>query len=362
MPGGDGGPVPRLVAWETTRRCHMNCKHCRGAARDMDYQGELSTDEAKLMIDNIASFSKPILILTGGEPMSRADIYDLACYGTDKGLRVVMSPCGALINPETARKIKDAGIQRISISIDGATSETHDEFRGVPGAFDSALRGIGHAKDAGIEFQINTTITKHNVDEIPAILDLALDLGAAAFNPFMLVPTGRGSALKDMEVPPAQYEKILNWIYEKSLELDMVFKPTCAPHYYRIFRQREEKTGREVTPKTHGMNAMSKGCMGGQGFVFVSYKGILQICGFLETVCGDLRADNFDFKTIYEESEVFLEMRDSGKYHGKCGVCEYTLYCGGCRARAYAFTGDYLGEEPFCVYVPKSMRKKNSDG
>lgn len=356
-PGGGKPAGPRLVAWETTRRCPMKCKHCRGAARDQEYKDELTNAEAKLMIDSIASFSKPILILTGGEPMSREDVYELARYATDKGLRVVMSPCGPMINPETAKMIKDSGVQRISISLDGATAATHDDFRGVPGAFDAALEGLRHAKDAGIEFQINTTITKHNINELPAILDLSVSLGAAAFNPFLLVPTGRGKAIADLEISPAEYERTLNWVYERSLKTEIQFKPTCAPHYYRIFRQREAKEGREVTPQSHGLFAMTKGCMGGDGFVFVSYSGMLQPCGFLEVNCGELRKENFDFKKIYETSPVFLELRDPKKYHGKCGVCEYTRFCGGCRARAYAADGDYLGEEPYCVYVPPSMRK-----
>jgi len=356
--GITGGPSrgPLLVAWETTRRCPMNCKHCRGAARDQRYEGELTNTEAKLMIDNIVSFAKPILILTGGEPMSREDIYELARYAADKGLRVVMSPCGPMINPETAKKIKDAGIQRISVSIDGATAATHDEFRGVPGAFDAAMKGIRHAKDAGIEFQINTTITKHNLGELPAILDLAVELGAAAFNPFLLVPTGRGKAIADLEISPAEYERTLNWVYVRSLETTLQFKPTCAPHYYRIFRQREAKAGREVPLKSHGLFAMTKGCMGGDGFVFVSYSGILQPCGFLELNCGELRKESFDFRKIYETSRIFLELRDPEKYRGKCGVCEYLKHCGGCRARAFAAGGDYLGEEPYCVYMPEAAK------
>jgi AdoMet-dependent heme synthase len=357
-----GGAGPRLVAWETTRRCPMKCKHCRGAARDEDYEGELTNAEAKLMIDNIAAFAKPILILTGGEPMFRPDVYELARYATDRGLRAVMSPCGPMINPETANKMKESGIRRISVSLDGATAATHDEFRGVPRAFDAAIEGIKHARNAGVEFQINTTVTKHNIAELPAILDLAIALGAAAFNPFLLVPTGRGKAIADMEISPAEYERALNWIYEKSLALDIQFKPTCAPHYYRIYRQREEKAGRPVSPQSHGLFAMTKGCMGGQGFVFVSYRGILQPCGFLDLNCGDLRAENFDFKKIYETSPQFLELRDPAHYHGKCGVCEYTRFCGGCRARAFAKDGDYLGEEPFCVYSPKAARDKTSDG
>lgn len=355
-PGGEHKPGPRLVAWETTRRCPMKCRHCRGAARDEDYEGELTSAEAKLLIGNIASFAKPILILTGGEPMFREDVYELARFATDAGLRVVMSPCGPLITPETAIKIKESGIQRISVSIDGATAATHDEFRGVPGAFDAAIEGIRHAKEAGVEFQINTTVTKHNLTELPAILDLAMELGAAAFNPFLLVPTGRGKAIAELEITPAEYERTLNWVYEKSLGLEIQFKPTCAPHYYRIYRQREEKAGRKVTPQSHGLFAMTKGCMGGQGFVFVSYRGILQPCGFLDLNCGDLREADFDFRKLYETSPQFLALRDPDRYRGKCGVCEYARYCGGCRARAFAATGDYLDEEPYCVYSPPAQR------
>lgn len=169
----------RLVAWETTRRCHLQCKHCRGAARNEHYEGELSEAEGKLLIDSIASFAKPILILTGGEPMLREDIYRLARYATDRSIRVVMSPCGHLITKESAQLIKESGIQRISISLDGANAQTHDAFRGVPGAFDAALRGIGLLREAGIEFQINTTVTKHNRDELQGILDEAKRLGAS---------------------------------------------------------------------------------------------------------------------------------------------------------------------------------------
>lgn len=355
-PHSKQGP-PRLVAWETTRTCYLKCLHCRASATSGICEGELTTEEAEKLLTNLASFAKPILILTGGEPMMRKDIFHLARFGTDLGMRVVMSPCGGLITPETAKQIKESGIQRISISLDGATAESHDAFRGVPGAFESSMAGLQHAKDAGIEFQINTTVTKHNLHELEDILSLAIRLGAAAFDPFLLVPTGRGKELADMEITPAEYEKTLNWIYEKSRSLPLHFKPTCAPHYYRIFRQREEKAGRTVTPQTHGMAAMTKGCMGGQGFAFVSYRGIVQICGFLEAPCGDLRADNFDFKKIWETSPVFMQMRTPADYNGRCGACEYHSVCGGCRARAFARTGEYMDEEPYCVYVPKSMRK-----
>jgi len=208
--------VPRVIAWETTRRCSLRCKHCRGSARDENYGGELTTDECLKVIDSIAAFAKPILILTGGEPMARDDIYQLARHATDVGMRVVMAPCGHLITPETARQLKESGVMAISISIDGATAEAHDAFRGVPGAYERTIQGLQYAIDAGIPFQINTTVTKENVDDLPAIHDLAVSLGAAKFDVFFLVPTGRGSALRDLALSPTESEKALKWVLEKS--------------------------------------------------------------------------------------------------------------------------------------------------
>ena len=334
--------ILRVVAWETTRRCELQCRHCRGSARNQDYPDELSTEEGMRLIDDIASFAKPILILTGGEPMTRPDIYDLARHATDSGLRVAMAPCGPLINPKTANLMKQSGIQKISISIDGSDAETHDTFRGVSGAFESATMGTIYAKEAGIEFQINTTVTRHNISQLSALLKLAENLGASAFDVFFLVPTGRGAALKEMEISPDEYEKALKWVAEVSKTSPIIVKTTCAPHYARIQTQSIGKHG-------HG-----GGCMGGRGFVFVSHRGILQPCGFLDLACGDLRKENFDFKTIYDKSEVFQKLRKVDKYTGKCGYCEYRYVCGGCRARAYAKSGDYLAEEPSCTYVPRT--------
>ncbi|MHB1412353.1 MAG: heme b synthase [Thermoleophilia bacterium] len=352
-PGGP--PVPRLVAWEVTRRCNLSCRHCRAAADKGPYPGELSTEKCFQVIDEIAAVGKPIVILTGGDPMLRENIYEIARYGTEKGLKMVMSPCGTLLDEANARRLKEAGIDRISLSIDGATAATHDDFRRVPGAFDEVMRGIEAAKKAGIEFQINTTVTKVNLAELPDILRLAIEVGAVAFHPFLLVPTGRGKELADQELSPEQYEETLNWVYDQRGRLPLNFKPTCAPHYYRILRQREHAAGNKVTVETHGMDAMSKGCLGGQGFCFISYQGEVRICGFLDVKCGDLNEQSFG--DVWLNSPVFKQMRDLDGYHGRCGYCEYRRFCGGCRARAYEVTGDYLGEEPFCVYQPKARRK-----
>lgn len=346
--------TPRLIAWEITRSCEFNCVHCRAAARYGPYPNELNTAEILRTLDNIAQFSKPIIIITGGNPLMRDDVFEIAEYGTKLGLRMVMAPCGKPLADETVQKMIDSGIQRISISLDGATAVSHDSFRRVPGAFDGALKAIAAARRNGLEFQINTTITKKNVHELEAILKLTIELGAVAFNPFLLVPTGRGKELAEQEISPEKYEQVLNWIYEQRDNLPIQFKPTCAPHYYRIFRQRERNRGIQVTRETHGLDAMTKGCMGGQSFAFISHLGKVQICGFLDIECGDIRQLNYNFEQIWNESSVFMQMRDLDNYHGRCGYCEYRKVCGGCRARAFATTGNYLDEEPYCIYQPKA--------
>lgn len=344
---GPGGPpaahLPRLIAWEVTRSCMLACKHCRAAAQCQAYEDELTTAECCRLLDNVATFAKPIIILTGGEPMLRPDIYDIASYGTRLGLPVVMAPCGALLDDASVARIVASGVRRISISLDGATAESHDSFRGVPGAFDSAIRGIQAARRGGLDFQVNTTITQHNIAELEAILNLAIELGASVFNPFLLVPTGRGKALADQEISPIQYEQTLDWLASQQTRGDIQIRVTCAPHYQRILRQKHVGVGGHP----------AKGCMGGQSFAFISHRGKVQICGFLDVECGDVRAEGMDFRKIWESSPVFLQMRDQSHYHGRCGRCEFGRVCGGCRARAFAITGDYLDEEPFCTYQPK---------
>ncbi|WKZ33138.1 MAG: heme b synthase [Thermodesulfobacteriota bacterium] len=367
-PGGHGGGhnqndksggrkwLPKLIAWELTRSCNLDCIHCRAAARFGPYPNELTTEECFKFLDDVASFSNPIMIMTGGEPMLRDDIWDIAKYGTKLGLRMVMAPCGFLVTEETARKMIESGIQRVSFSIDGATAESHDNFRRVPGAFASVMTAIENVKKVGLPFQVNTTITRHNLAELPKILELVISLGAVAHHPFLLVPTGRGAQLKDQEISPEEYEKSLSWFYEMRDRVPLQFKPTCAPHYYRIFRQKEREKGVTVTPETHGLDAMSKGCMGGQSFAFVSNTGKVQICGFLDVECGDIRKE--PFHVVWDNSKVFQEMRAWDDYNGRCGYCEFRKVCGGCRARAFAFTGDYMDEEPFCTYQPSDAAKK----
>jgi len=348
---GQKGSSLRLVAWETTRNCNLACIHCRASATRGPHSGELDTQEALQLLDQIAEVAKPIIILTGGEPLLRADIFEIARYGTRKGLRMVMAVNGTLMTPDIAKKLAHAGIQRISVSLDGATSESHDTFRKVEGAFESTLKGIQLIKDAGIEFQINTTITRSNLDQIPQIQKLAVQLGAAAHHIFLLVPTGRGKYIVDQEINSAEYEETLNWFYDQRELSSLQLKATCAPHYYRILRQRATADGQPVSLQTHGLDAVTRGCLGGVGFCFISHTGIVQPCGYLDLNCGDIRKASF--ADIWNKSKIFSSLRNFDNLKGKCGKCEFKRVCGGCRARAYEATGDYLAEEPLCSYQPR---------
>ena len=351
-------PHLQLVAWEITRRCNLFCAHCRAAAQDEAYEGELSTEDCYRTIDSILEVSKPILILTGGEPLLRPDIFDIGRYAAERGLRVVLGTNGTVITREMAAALKDVPVSRVGVSIDFPTPELQDEFRGKPGAFEEAVAGIRAARDAGIGIQINSTITRMNASYLDDLLNLALELNAEAFHPFMLVPTGRGKNLAEVELPPEEYERILNWIYDKQVELGdrIFFKPTDAPHYIRVSLQRrkqESKSGQE----SHGcsghpsaMNSITRGCLAGVGFCFISHTGRVQGCGYLDVEAGNIKEESFS--TIWANSPLFQALRDLSQLKGKCGACEYKKLCGGCRARAYEATGDCLESEPYCVYEP----------
>lgn len=353
----------RILFWETTVGCNLKCIHCRAAAEPGRSPEELTTAEAIRFVDDLASFADPILILSGGEPLYRPDILDIAAHATGKGVRVAMATNGTLVDAETAAKIAAAGIQRASISIDGVDAGTHDDFRGVDGAFRTALSGGRHLRRNGVEVQFNTTVTRHNIDELPEIVALAEREGAVALHIFLLVPVGCGLEVSgEQQISDAEYERVLNWFYEASRKTEMEMRATCAPHYYRIIRQRAREEGRKVTPKADGMAAMTKGCLAGSSVCFVSYRGEVFPCGYFPVAAGSIREQSI--REIWETSPLFDELRNPQLLEGKCGVCEYRMVCGGCRARAYGETGNYLSEEPFCVYEPKmkARRTVNSGG
>ncbi|NLV68156.1 MAG: heme b synthase [Spirochaetes bacterium] len=343
--------IPRLIFWELTRRCNLNCAHCRAEADDTEFSGELDTASIKTIIDQISGEYKPIIILTGGEPLYRNDIFEIASYSSSMGLRTALATNGTLIDEDVAAKIKKSGIMRASISIDGSTAAAHDSFRGVPGAFNGALNGARLLKKAGVEFQINTTITKRNVDDLENILNLAIAEKASALHAFMLVPVGCGIEIAQTDMIDAQkYEDVLKWFYYKSRESGIEFKATCAPHYYRIIRQLAKEEGRTLSFETDGMTAMTRGCLAGTGVCFISHRGEVQPCGYLPVSAGNVTRTGF--KEIWENSELFRTLRDFNALKGKCGLCEYKAVCGGCRARAFYQTNDYMEEEPYCLYEP----------
>ena len=340
----------RLVAWELTRKCNLNCVHCRAGADRGPYPGELDTEKCLEILAQIQEVGNPIVILTGGEPLLREDIFDLAREGTRMGLRMVMATNGTLLTPEIIARMKTSGIQRLSISIDGATAKQHDAFRQAPGAYEGAMEGIGLLNRNDLEFQINTTVSRHNVNELEKILNLSVELGAVAHHIFLLVPTGRAKEMVNQEIDALEYEKLLHWFYRMRDQVPLHLKATCAPHYYRILRQEARKRGKKVSFETYGLDGVTRGCLGGTSFCFISNTGIVQPCGYLELSCGDLKTSSF--QSVWEGSKIFNSLRDFSAYKGKCGRCGYIRFCGGCRARAFEATGDYLAEEPLCVYEP----------
>jgi len=332
----------RMIAWELTRACNLACRHCRAAAVDEPTPDELSTRECFDLIDHIASFAQPTIILTGGEPLLRPDLYDIARHTTEKGLRAVAATNGTLLDVSAARCLLDAGVQRISVSIDGRDAASHDALRAVPGAFEGALRGIEAARQAGLPFQLNTTVTTQNAEQLPDILDLAIRLGAVAHHIFLLVPTGRAADLKGFELDAQRYEAVLEWLADQYAEAPIEIRATCAPHFYRILRQRHIPT-------------QARGCLAGQAFCFISHRGDVQPCGYFDQPCGNIRET--PLKDIWENSPLLCQLRDHAAYEGKCGACEYLHVCGGCRARALAATGNPLAPEPLCAYIPRAWQR-----
>ncbi len=329
----------KILAWELTRNCNLNCIHCRASAELGPHTGELTTDECKQIIDGILAFSSPTVILTGGEPLMREDIFDIIEYGNQKGLRLVIATNGTLLDREKALRLKADDIKRVSMSIDGQDREAHDSFRGIEGSFDAVTKAAATLSEVGLPFQINTTVTRMNADDLGAIYALVKSLGVVAWHIFLLVPVGRGEVLKGEELNAKMYEDVLEWLYQIERKNEIEIKVTCAPHYYRIVKER-------------GGAPKSTGCLAGKSFMFISHRGMAQPCGYLEVPCGDVK--NVAVKRVWEKSPVFNALRDLSSYRGKCGGCKFLKICSGCRARAYELTGDILEAEPLCSYSSQS--------
>jgi len=346
------GHVLRLLFWETTAACNLACVHCRrlDTAAEMARQ-DMTGEQALGLVDAIRRTGQPILVLSGGEPLTRPDIFDIAEHAHQTGLTVALATNGTLVDEAMAERIVASGIRRVAISIDGADAATHDDFRRQPGALAEALAGFERLRTRGMSMQINCTVTRHNAHQVDAIYDLAAERRADALHLFMLVPVGCGEQIAETNMLSAgNYEAVLRWLYRKSTAGPLEVKATCAPHYYRIAQQQARKEGRQLEAKTHGMAAMTRGCLAGTGVCFVSHTGEVFPCGYLPVSAGNVLKQPLE--TIWRDAEVFGQLRDPKSLQGKCGVCEYTGICGGCRARAYYETGDYLAEEPYCAWQP----------
>jgi heme b synthase len=342
-----------MVFWELTARCNLACQHCRAEAGDQAAEGELSTAEILSAARDIRDAGDPIVVLTGGEPLVRPDIHDLVAGCSRIFSRVALATNGTLVDDAAAARLAAGGIRRASISLDGAVAATHDAFRGLPGSFDDALRGMAALRRAGIPVQVNVTVTRHNRDELGAILDLAMARGADAVHVFVLVPVGCGVTIsEDVRLSPAETERVLRWLFDASLELRgrLHIKATCAPQYYRIMRTVSRERGIDLQAPSHGMHAVTRGCLAGSAVCFISRTGDVQPCGYLPVRVGNVREQ--PFADIWREASVFAALRDPAALKGKCGSCGYRTVCAGCRARAFADTSDFLGEDRGCAYMP----------
>ena len=321
-------------------------------------EGDFTLDEAKTLIDEITSLAKPVVVLSGGEPLLRKDVFEIASYGTSKGLRMALATNGSLVNDEICEKIKESGIRIVSLSLDGSTAEIHDDFRKEKGAFEGTLRASDYFKKHGIEFLINSSFTKRNQHDIENAYKLAKSIGAVAWYMFMIVPMGRGEELMAELISTDDYDDILKWHFEMELqEKEMLVRPTCAPHYYRIIQ--EEAKAKDLDFERRNLSfgtGGAKGCIAAQSIAFIGSKGDVQPCSYFPESAGNVKKQGF--RDVWENSKLFHDIRSFKDYKGRCGSCEYLGVCGGCRARALAVHNDYMEEEPFCSHIPKKMLRE----
>lgn len=340
--------TPRVVAWEITKRCNLACLHCRAGATAEAAKGELSTAEGLKLLKGLKAVGSPVVILTGGEPLLREDVFDLAHAGSKLGLPMALATNGSLVTDEIAEKIDKSGIRRVALSIDGVASDTHDRMRNSPGSFSAAVKAASILRKHEVPFQVNTSVTKINEGELQSLSGLVEALGAVAWHIFMVVPTGRAVGISDSLVDVKRYDEILQWLVNKAATSGIEIKPTCAPQFYRIIRQ-SANSGNGAPANEH--ITLTRGCLAGQGFAFISATGNVQPCGYFPVTAGNVRKHTFG--QIWKSSALFQQLRDPKKYKGRCGRCEFFNVCGGCRARALATSGHFLDDDCYCSYTPR---------
>ncbi len=337
----------RVLAWEVTRRCPMRCQHCRGAARDTDYSGELTTDHALRVIDSIATVGiRPLIIFTGGEALCRDDLEVLIAHAAQCGFPTALATCGHQLTLARLRALKAAGLRSLSVSIDGPDEASHDAFRATPGAFAQALKTMAMAREVGVSFQVNSTVSKQTAPYLRALRDFAKAQGAIRIDYFFLVPVGRGKGIADLCLSNAETEMALKELLALDAEHLLPLHITCAP---QIMRLKQLEVRREVLEVSEAKRASHfNGCLAGRAFAFLSHVGDLQPCGFLDILSGNIKSHDYDFAAAYNASALFAQLR-APLTEGVCATCPVKTKCGGCRARAYAATGNPLAADPSCI-------------
>jgi radical SAM protein len=349
----DLNQTPLVVIWEVTRACDLACFHCRASAQPCRHPLELSTVEGMKLIDDIADLDPPIFIFTGGDPLKRPDIYELVKYAAEKGLHPAMTPSATpLLNRESLESLKRAGLRRLALSLDGPTPELHDSFRGVAGSFARTLDAMYWANAIGLPVQINTTVSRRNIDELEHILSVIRNFRIVMWSLFFMVPTGR-AGIEDLP-SPQEIESAFARIYGLAQEVPFKVKTTEAQHYRRyVLQQRKWMPDESSANSIPGILPINEG----KGFMFISHTGEAQPSGFLPLSAGNIRQASV--QDIYRNSGLFTQLRDTNNLKDKCGDCEFREICGGSRARAYAVTGDAFAEDPSCVYIPRTSLARN---
>jgi radical SAM protein len=374
---------PFTVIWETTRACDLACVHCRAEANPQRSKDELTFEEVQQLVQNVKAFGTPypLLILTGGDPAKRTDIFDIIAHARAEGLRVAMTPSATpLVNREAVKRFADAGLVRLALSLDGKEAQTHDSFRGVTGSFNRTLKILEWCREFGLETQIHTTVTRHVLHELPAIAELIAERGIKLWALFLLIAVGRAARpeIRRLNLDARQFESLFHWLYDLTKRAPFDVTPREGYHYRRVLLQRRAaELG--VTAEALLVNAEKKawtptdlassiqatrivraplGVNDGKGILFISHQGDVQPSGFLNLVAGNVRSQCLT--DIYRSSDVFMRVRDYAQIKGKCGVCEFRSICGGSRSRAYALTGDPMRSDPFCVYQPAAWRARHA--
>jgi radical SAM protein len=371
LSGGDGSAVPErsdlnhspLIAfYELTRACDLVCKHCRASAQSLANPFELSPEKSRLLVHQLTEFPRPpALVLTGGDPLKRADIYDLVDYAVKRRLEVAITPSATrLVTREALARLRDAGIARLAISLDAADAATHDAIRGVPGSYERTREIMADAKSLAIPLQINTVLSPTNVDQIEKLADLLEEQSIVLWSVFFLVPVGRAAGAPRLNA--SECEAVFERLWQQSQVRTYRIKTTEAPHFRRFLLQKFRQPAHRDTP--HSLTQFSRlsalGINDGKGIVFISHLGLIYPSGFLPIHCGAFPRDHL--VRVYQEAPILRALRDADRLEGKCRVCEYRNICGGSRARAFAVTDNPLAEEPDCAYWPSALQENATAG